>query len=58
MESYELSTVINRPIEDVFPVLANLENDLVVDIDSIYEDASMIPLCSNKRNSFYRLSQN
>lgn len=28
MESYELSTVINRPIEDVFSVLSNLENDL------------------------------
>lgn len=43
----------DRPsIEEVFAVLSNLENDLVVDIDSIYDDASMIPLCSNKRNSF------
>ena len=28
MEAYELSTVINRPIEEVFTVLSNLENDL------------------------------
>jgi hypothetical protein len=35
----------------VFAVLSNLENDLVVDIDSIYDDASMIPLCSDKRTS-------
>lgn len=28
MERYELNTVINRPIEEVFAVLANLENDL------------------------------
>lgn len=27
MEGFELSTVINRPIEDVFGALANLEND-------------------------------
>ncbi|HET9909129.1 MAG TPA: SRPBCC family protein [Anaerolineales bacterium] len=28
MEAYELNTVINRPIEEVFTVLSNLENDL------------------------------
>lgn len=28
MEGFELSTVINRPIEEVFGFLANLENDL------------------------------
>lgn len=28
MERFELNTVINRPIEEVFVVLANLENDL------------------------------
>jgi uncharacterized membrane protein len=28
MERYELNTVINRPTEEVFAVLANLENDL------------------------------
>jgi uncharacterized membrane protein len=28
MESFELSIVINRPSEEVFAVLANLENDL------------------------------
>jgi uncharacterized membrane protein len=28
MERYELSTMINRPIEEVFGFLANLENDL------------------------------
>lgn len=28
METFELSTVINRPIEEVFTVLSNLENDL------------------------------
>lgn len=28
MEAYELNTVINRPIEEVFAVLENLENDL------------------------------
>ena len=28
MEGFELSIVINRPIEEVFTVLANLENDL------------------------------
>ena len=28
MEGFELSIVINRPIEEVFAVLANLENDL------------------------------
>jgi uncharacterized membrane protein len=28
METYELNTVINRPIEEVFTVLSNLENDL------------------------------
>lgn len=28
MERYELSTVINRPIEEVFSVLTDLENDL------------------------------
>jgi hypothetical protein len=28
MERYELSTMINWPIEEVFAVLANLENDL------------------------------
>ncbi len=27
MEGFELSIVINRPIEDAFAVLANLEND-------------------------------
>ncbi len=27
MEGFELSIVINRPIEDVFAVLSNLEND-------------------------------
>ena len=50
MERFELNTVIDRPIEEVFAVLSKLENDLVVDLDSIYDDASMIPLCSNKRN--------
>ena len=55
MERYELNTVINRLIEEVFTVLSNLENDLVVDIDSIYHDAPMIPLCSNKRNSLYQV---
>ena len=28
MDGFELSTVINRPIEEVFGVLTNLENDL------------------------------
>lgn len=28
MEGFELSNVINRPIEEVFGFLANLENDL------------------------------
>jgi uncharacterized membrane protein len=28
MEGFELSTVINRPIEEVFEFLANLENDV------------------------------
>ena len=28
MEGFELSTVINRPIEEVFGVLTKLENDL------------------------------
>jgi hypothetical protein len=28
MERFELNTVINRPTEEVFAVLANLENDL------------------------------
>ena len=28
MEGFELSIVINRPIEELFTVLANLENDL------------------------------
>ncbi len=28
MERFELNTVINRPIEEVFAILANLENDL------------------------------
>jgi uncharacterized membrane protein len=28
MDSFELSTVINRPIEEVFGVLTNLENDV------------------------------
>ena len=28
MQHYELSTVINRPVEEVFAVLENLENDL------------------------------
>lgn len=28
METFELNTVINRPTEEVFAVLANLENDL------------------------------
>ena len=28
MEGFELSIVINRPIEEVFAVLANLENDV------------------------------
>src|SRR5512147_2701347 len=28
MDRFELSTVINRPIEEVFSVLTNLENDL------------------------------
>ena len=28
MEGFELSTVINRPIEEVFAILVNLENDL------------------------------
>jgi hypothetical protein len=30
MEGFKLSTVINRPIEEVFGFLANLENDLKV----------------------------
>lgn len=51
IERFELNTVIDRPIEEVFAVLSNLENDLVVDIDSIYHDASMITLCSDKRTS-------
>jgi len=55
MERFELNTVIGRPIEEIFAVLSNLENDLVVDMDSIYDDASMIPLCSNKRNSLYQI---
>jgi uncharacterized membrane protein len=29
MEGFELSTVINRPIEEVFGILTNLENDLM-----------------------------
>ena len=37
MERSELNTVINRPIDEVFAVLSNLENDLAVDIDSIYD---------------------
>ena len=28
MEGYELSIVVNRPIEDVFAILADLENDI------------------------------
>jgi uncharacterized membrane protein len=28
MEGFELSTVLNRPIEEVFGVLTNLENDI------------------------------
>ena len=28
MEGFELSIVINRPAEEVFAVLANLENDI------------------------------
>ena len=28
MERYELNTVVNRPTEEVFTVIANLENDL------------------------------
>lgn len=28
MDGFELSTVINRPIEEVFGCLANLENDI------------------------------
>jgi len=28
MNGFELSTVINRPLEEVFGFLANLENDL------------------------------
>jgi hypothetical protein len=28
MERFELNTVINCPIEEVFTVLSNLENDL------------------------------
>jgi uncharacterized membrane protein len=28
MEGFELSIVINRPVEEVFAVLANLENDI------------------------------
>ncbi len=28
MEGFELSIMINRPIEEVFGFLANLENDL------------------------------
>jgi len=27
MDRFERSTIINRPLEEVFPVLANLEND-------------------------------
>ena len=37
MERFELNTVINRPIEEIFAVLSNLENDLAVDIKSIYD---------------------
>ena len=37
MERFELNTVIGRPIEEVFAVLFNLENDLPVDIKSIYD---------------------
>jgi len=55
MERFELNTMIDRPIKEVFAVLSNLENDLVVDINSIYHDASMIPLCSDKRNSLYQV---
>ena len=53
MERFELNAVIGRPIEEIFAVLSNLENDLVVDIDSIYHDASMIPFCSDKRTLFW-----
>jgi len=28
MDAFELSIMINRPIEEVFAVLANLENDV------------------------------
>ena len=52
MERFELNTVIDRSIEEVFAVLSNLENDLAVDINSIYHDASMIPLSTDKRKSF------
>jgi hypothetical protein len=51
MERFELNAMIDRPIKEVFAVLSNLENDLVVDIDSIFHDAPMIPLCSDKRTS-------
>ena len=55
MERFELNTVIDRPIEEVFAVLSSLENDLVLGIKSIYDDASMIPLCSKKRNSLRQI---
>ncbi|HET9907942.1 MAG TPA: hypothetical protein VFQ23_14925 [Anaerolineales bacterium] len=37
MERFELNTVIDRPIDEAFAVPSNLENDLAVDIDSIYD---------------------
>lgn len=55
MERFELNTVIGRPIDEVFAVLSNLENDLAVGIKSIYHDASMIPLSTDKRNSLYQV---
>jgi uncharacterized protein YndB with AHSA1/START domain len=30
MEGFELSIVINRPIEEVFGALTNLENDIML----------------------------
>ena len=35
MERFELNAMIDRPIDEAFAVLANLENDLAVDVNSI-----------------------
>ena len=37
MERFELNTAIGRTIEEIFAVMSNLENDLVVDIRSTYD---------------------